>query len=323
MGAVVTTVRACLAGVIALCLLNIVACSKLRDVAQKLQPGQAFLESQIPPGLSPQYYPPEGFVWGGYRSGTLPEARYGVASPPINPRAQVLILADADYPAETYFETMHQLLNAGYGVWLLEAPGQGGSGHYLMQGNAIYIGNYHDAWTTTAGFIKDIIHPTDDKPLFVIGSGYSAIQVLALSTELKDKTIVGFVGFNPYTGEPISKGQPWHRDAITAGYWGAIAQDWEDSNPDLRLRIKSEAWQKEMKKAFTELDGLHLPLISLRSSEGHVSVFEDKSATSNDLGKASALCAHVPKCEMEAILGPQTLGNEMAGYIKGRLPEIR
>src|SRR5476651_2503184 len=118
-------------------LLSVASCSKLEQAAGAVQPGKAYLDSQIPPGLSPQYFPPEGFVWGAYRAGSLPEARYGVASPPINPKAQVLILTDADYPAEAYFQLTRQLLDAGYGVWLLEVPGQGGAGHYLLQGDRV------------------------------------------------------------------------------------------------------------------------------------------------------------------------------------------
>ncbi len=294
-------------------------CAKLKQAAG-LQGGQAFLDSQIPPGLSPQYFPPEGFVWGAYRAGNLPEARYGVASPPVNPRAQVLILADADYPAEAYFELTRQLLDAGYGVWLLEVPGQGGAGHYLLQGNAVYERSYHDGQKTAADFVRDIVHPTRDKPLFIVGTGYSAVNALALSTVLKSDAMDGFVAFDPYTGGDIAKGGEWHRDDVPATYWGGIAQTWQMSNPDLRLRMKSDSWRAQVKKAYADLNGLHLPVISLRAKNAAVLVVEPKAAPTATANAASALCAHLPQCRVEANDGPQALGVTVAGFIKAEVP---
>ncbi len=317
MGAVTALMRVGLVLAV-IALPGVSGCSKLRDAAEKMQPGKAFLDSQIPPGLSPQYFPPQGFVWGAYRAGSLPEARYGVASPPINPKAQVLILADADYPAETYFELTQQLLDAGYGVWLLEAPGQGGAGHYLMQGNTVYIASYHDAQTAAVGFIRDIIHPTIDKPLFILGTGYSAINALSLSTLLKDDGVAGFVGYSPYTGGAIDTGKAWHRDDVPAGYWAGIAQNWQSSNPDLRLRVKSEGWVRQMQKAYTDLNGLHLPIISLKNSGAQVLVISEKNSTTSAANGASSLCAHLPRCQVQAIADPQALGADLTAFIKAQ-----
>jgi len=298
--------------------LGLSACSKLKDAAKEMQPGQAFLDSRIPAGLSPQYYPPEGFVWGAFRAGALPEARYGVASPPINPKAQVLILADADYPAEVYFELMRQLLNEGYGVWILEAPGQGGSGHYLLQNQSIFAASYHDGQLATRDFIKEIIKPSADKPAFVIGTGYSAITTLSLSTMLKEDTLKGFIGYDPYLGGPIAKGEAWHRDTALPGYWGGIAQNWQMSNPDLRMRQKSDGWQRQMQKAYADLNGLHLPVTSLKSG-AQVIVLEPKTATTSGANTASALCARLPRCTLHPTNGPQTLGADVIAFIQSQI----
>ena len=307
-----------------LCLgLSFTACSKFQDATKDLQPGKAFMDSQIPPGLSPQYFPPEGFVWGAYRHKSLPEARYGVASPPINPRAQVLILADADYPAESYFELTRQLLSAGYGVWLFEPPGQGGAGHYLLQTDAVFAPNDHDAEASAVGFINDIIHPTADKPLFIIGTGYSAINALSLSTEMKADGVRGFVAYDPYTGGAIPKGTAWHSDDKPASYWGGVAQTWQASNPDLRLRIKSETWRSQMTKAYTDLNGLHLPVISLQSHGASVLVIAPKAGSTTGANGASSLCAHLPHCTLQPGDGPQALGQDLTTYIKGELPAVQ
>ncbi len=294
-------------------------CSRLKEAARDMQPGKAFLDSRIPSGLSPQYFPPLGFVWGAYRSGSLPEARYGVASPPINPKAQVLILADADYPAEVYFELTRQLLNAGYGVWLLEAPGQGGSGRYLLQSDAITTGGAHDAQIVAAGFAKDIIHPTADKPLFIIGTGYSAITALSLSGVLSDKAYSGFVGFAPYLGGPIDPGKVWHSTDVPKTYWGGLAQAWQSSNPDLRLRMKSEVWQKQTLKAYTDVSALHVPVVSLGRNSASVLIIQPKSGTTASANTAGVLCAHLPRCRMEANPGPQALGDTVTAFIRTNL----
>jgi hypothetical protein len=287
------------------------------------QPGQAFLDSQIPPGLSPQYFPPQGFVWGGYRAKGLPEARYGVASPPVNPRAQVLILADADYPAEAYFELANQLINAGYGVWLFEAPGQGGSGHYLLQNQNVYTKNYHDGQLAALSFIRDVIKPDESKPLFVVGTGYSAIDTLALSTQVKDKAYAGFVAFSPYLGGQIARGKEWHRDDVPATYWGGIAQNWQMSNPDLRLRIKSDNWRSQMQKAYTDLNALHLPVVSINGKAAPVLLIEPKDTPTATANQASALCAHIAQCKVQATSGPETLGGAVTDFIHDQLPNAR
>ncbi|MDI7774521.1 alpha/beta hydrolase [Asticcacaulis sp. EMRT-3] len=294
--------------------LGMAGCSRQKGGHDR-QPGQAFLASRIPSGLAPQYYPPEGFVWDGYRADGLPEARYGVASPPVNPHAQVLILADADYPAEVYFELARQLLAAGYGVWILEPPGQGGAGHYLLQGKAIYAPNDHDAEAVAAGLIRDLIHPSPDKPLFVVGSGYSAITALSLSTLLKDRAYAGFVAFNPYLGGGIAPGTLWHRDQPLPGYWGGIAQSWQMENPDLRLRIKSDPWRKQMAGAYAGVTSLHLPVVALRQHGAPVRLFEPKTAVTSALNAASALCAHVPRCKLATSAGEQAFGGELTAFL--------
>ena len=307
---------------LALCALGTTGCSKLKE-SVGLQGGQASLDSRIPPGLSPQYFPPDGFVWGAYRAGSLPEARYGVASPPVNPRAQVLILADPDYPAEAYFELARQLLSAGYGVWLLEAPGQGGAGRYFLQGDAVFARSYHDSQETASDFIRDIIHPSTDKPLFVVGTGYSAVNALSLSTMLKSDAMPGFVAFDPYTGAAIAKGSSWHSSDVPASYWGGIAQTWQTANPDLRLRAKSDEWRKQMKKAYAELGGMHLPVISLKGQAAAVLVIEPKAEPTSQANAASALCAHLPHCTLEPNDGPQALGASVISFIQTQLQPVK
>lgn len=297
-------------------------CDRIASASKEMQPGQAFLDSRIPPGLAPQYFPPQGFVWGGYRAKNLPEARYGVASPPVNPKAQVLILADPDYPAESYFETMRQLLDSGYGVWLFEAPGQGGAGRYLTQSDSVHTARAKDAQAAATGFINGIIKPTADKPLFIVGTGYSAVSALSLATVMKSDAVGGFVGYDPYVGGDVSKGRTWTRDDVPATHWGQIGQNWQMSNPDLRLRVKSEAWQKQIKKSYADLNGLHLPVVSLNQRAASVLVVTPKADSAGEANAAENLCARLPRCRVAANDGPQTLGREVAAFIQAELKPV-
>ncbi len=303
-------------GALALGMVLLGGCDKLQQV---VQPGKAATDSAIPPGLSPQFFPPEGFVWGAYHPANLPEVRYGVASPPANPKAQVLILADASYPAEVYFQAAQQLLDAGYGVWLLEAPGQGGSGRYLLQGENIFTPDYRDAETAARAFITDIVKPDPSKPLVVVGTGYSAVHALSLSLSLKDADILGYVAYDPYLGGPIARGSVWHANEPPGTYWGDIAQTWQSANPGLRLRVKSEAWQKQMEKAYAALDGLHMPALG-DAVHPSVLLLEPKTGLTADDNAASKLCAHVAHCAMAPGDGPQTLGTAVAGFVDRVLP---
>ena len=311
--------RGIVLGALTLGLLTFGGCDKIQ---QAVQPGKASTDSAIPPGLSPQYFPPEGFVWGAYRSPGLPEVRYGVASPPVNPKAQVLILADANYPAEVYFQMAQQLLDAGYGVWLLEAPGQGGAGRYLMQGETIFTPDYHDAQTAARAFISDIVKPDPSKPLVVVGTGYSAIHALSLSMASKDANVLGFVAYDPYLGGPIARGRVWHANEPPGTYWGDIAQTWQSANPNLRLRVKSDTWQKQMEKAYDDLNGPHLPALGA-AVHPSVLVLEPKTGLTEDANAASKLCSHVAHCVMAPGDGPQTLGTAVGAFVDQVLPKAK
>ena len=292
------------------------------QIKQAVQPGKASTDSAIPPGLSPQFFPPEGFVWGAYRPPNLPEVRYGVASPPVNPKAQVLILADPSYPAEVYFQTAQQLLDAGYGVWLLEAPGQGGSGRYLLQGEAIFAPDYHDAQAAARAFVGEIVKPDASKPLVVVGTGYSAIHALSLSMALKDAGVLGYVAYDPYLGGPIARGEVWHANQAPGTYWGDIAQTWQGANTGLRLRVKSDTWQKQMIKAYAALDGMHMPAIG-ETVHPSVLLVEPRTALTADANAASKLCAHVAHCVLAPGDGPQTLGTTVASFVDEVLPKAK
>ena len=88
-------------------------------------------ESRTPPDLAGRFFPPSGWAWGWIQVGAQPAQRYGVASTSRVPRANVMILTGYGESAETWFETVGNLTDQGYAVWVLERAGQGGSQRYV------------------------------------------------------------------------------------------------------------------------------------------------------------------------------------------------
>jgi lysophospholipase len=87
--------------------LLLAACGRVDDARAP------FLESRTPPSLAGRFYPPEGWAWGLVKPGAYPEQRYGVGSPPVVPRADVLIVPGFGESAETWFETAGDLIARG------------------------------------------------------------------------------------------------------------------------------------------------------------------------------------------------------------------
>jgi hypothetical protein len=166
------------------------------------------------------------------------------------------------------------------------------------------------------GFIRDIIHPTTEKPLFIVGTGYSALNALSLSTTAKDKTLAGFIAYAPYLGDEIQQGAEWHSTDAANGYWDGIAHAWRASNPDLRLRVKSDPWRQQMHKAYSDLNSLHLPVISLTAASAPVVVISPRDAPQSQAGTLTAQCARLTQCRVETTSGPDTLGEDIAAMIR-------
>jgi hypothetical protein len=222
----------------------------------KDNPDQAFIQSQIPPGLAPQYYPPMGFVWSGFKVNSLPEARYGVASPPVNPRAQLLILADASYPAEIYYELSQFAISQGLGVWIIEAPGQGGAGSYMMQSQKVHSPDFKNNLNVSEALIAQMIRPTKSKPLYVFGHGSGALT--ALNLHAKQGLIAATLIYEPWLGKQSLDDAVWRREVVPQDDLGKVAYRWQVANPDLRRMAKSEAWEKSALDDLSRIKGLSL-----------------------------------------------------------------
>jgi hypothetical protein len=84
------------------------------------------------------------------------------------------------------------------------------------------------------------------------------------------------------------------------------------------MRQKSDGWQRQMQKAYADLNGLHLPVTSLKSG-AQVLVLETKTATTGQANTASALCARLPRCKLQPSDGQQTLGTDATAFIQSQI----
>lgn len=297
-------------------LLPIAACDRLSSMGRQ-EGGKAFIDSKIPSDLPPRYFPPSGFVFSGFKTRGLPEARYGVAAPPINPKAQVLILVEAEYPAEAYFGIMRDLLDGGYSVWLLEMPGQGGAGHFKRQAEAIDIESPKISQSVIEDFVTKVINPDAQKPLIILGSGVSATQALNLSRTSLGPKIKAIYAYDPYLGSGLKRGALWKRDQTTSGHLGGVAQAWQVYNPDLRLRAKTDRWIQAQDQTYKALSQPSVrQIIPLSKDPVKLWVLSPEVTTSDRQKALNRLCKQLRNCEARSVENMGELGAEIVATTK-------
>ena len=220
-----------------------------------------FAESRTPPSLGAPYLPPEGWAWGYLGLNGGPVRRYGVSSPPVAPRAQVVILPDYGETAEGWFETVSDLNARGFNVWVLEQAGQGGSERYASPrdlGHAPDLGPEAEA---VRALVHTVIRPAPGVPVLLIAGG-SAAPIALKAAEGRGFGLTGLVLSDPrpLTDHPPSSiigirlpqaraagPSAWRRpDLGRLSSRRAAAARWSIANPDLRMGGFSwgyyEAW---------------------------------------------------------------------------------
>lgn len=205
---------------------------------------EPFAESRMPPGLAERFAPPEGWAWGFLQVGEAPVQRYGVAAPPGAPRGEILILPDPGDSAETWFETVRDLGRRGHTVWVLEAPGQGGSGRYGLSGPPRGAAG-EDALRGLRAMLDAVVRP-QGRPIVVLADRRAAgVALAALETRPMsglilsspvDATEAGLAGRLGIGGESWSRRTPDDvADKLTHDVFrGGVRNAWKLANPDLR-----------------------------------------------------------------------------------------
>lgn len=232
-----------------------------------------FADSRTPPSLGSRFYPPQGWAWGYVRSGEGKVQRYGVATPPVAPRATLLILTGYGESAEKWFETVTDLNAQGFSVWVLERQGQGGSERETPWRDVGHVDSLDPDIAIVRALARGVIRPAGDTPFVIIGHSEGGLVALraaeqglgmdglvlsspAFGLSALPRSRADFTRFTPamrtlrlgWIRTPDQGG--WKRegpDGFQSGLThdaerGKVQAAWMLANPDLRMGGRSLGW---------------------------------------------------------------------------------
>lgn len=234
-----------------------------------------FADSRTPGSLAARFYPPEGWAWGLVQIGQAPAQRYGVGSPPVTPAAQVLILPGYGETAESWFETVRALNDAGYATWILERQGQGGSGRSGWSRDVGDARSFEPDITAVRAVLTMMAQSGVDAPVVVLaqGDGAPVARLALMRGGRADGLILSAptLRLDGATAGAASQGRilrrlglgslrvlgksGWQRGRLALPAAGldptrAAAQAaWQTSNPDLRMGGPSYGWDAALADA--------------------------------------------------------------------------
>ncbi|KQV57233.1 lysophospholipase [Caulobacter sp. Root343] len=304
--------------VVALAIVPILTVAACGDGASRAP----FAETRTPPSLSARFYAPQGWAWGFVRSGEGLIQRYGVASPPVTPRATILILTGYGESAEAWFETISELNARGFTVWVLERQGQGGSERATPWRDLGHADRFDPDVSAVRALTKGVIRPRIDIPFVVLGHSegglvalLAAEQGLAMDGLILSSPAFGlsnlprprsdFARFTPAMralrlGWIRTPDQPgWRRDgpdgvqsgATHDAQRGKVQAAWMLANPDLRMGGRSLGWFAAFfdasETAARDIRRANVPALMLDAGK-------DKAVTATPKGR---LCAAMADCQ--------------------------
>lgn len=269
-----------------------------------------FTDSRLPPNLEQRFYPPETWAWGLIQIGDSPAIRYGVAAPTVRPKGDVLIACGYGESAEAWFETANRLVGQGYAVWIIDAPGQGGSGRAVRPRD---LG--HDPHPTVHAAALAAMTAVIARPVVLLAQSTAAPPaLLAVARGTPVRMVILSAPVFDSADPPISAGpasgaagamaqgrlgwlravgqQPWRRaEPLPRGRPGVIAA-WQAANPDLRMGGVSFGWIDAFDRqvaALTpqRLSRITVPVLMVQGAKG---------------GRGTAsLCKAVVTCAIQSI----------------------
>jgi lysophospholipase len=273
-----------------------------------------FTDSRIPPGLEQRFLPPRGWAWGLIQVGDAPVIRYGVAAPAARPRGDVLIVAGYGESAEDWFETANDLVGRGYGVWIMDPPGQGGSGRAARPRDLGHAPEFASEVAGLAAMTAVIGRPA----VLVAQSTAAASALTALSRGLPVKAAVLSAPVLDAAQPPISSGpaaagaagftrahlgwmraagqKPWTATSpLPRGRAGVIAA-WQAANPDLRMGGVSYGYIDAFTRQGAALTARRLRRIA-------IPVLVLRGDRTGGLRRITAACGAIPACVLQAVPG--------------------
>jgi len=235
-----------------------------------------------------------------------------VAAPATAPRGDVLIACGYGENAEAWFETANALIAQGYAVWIMDAPGQGGSGRATRPHD---LGHEVDSpvFTSALNAMTAVI----GRPALLIAQSTSAPAALAaLSRGMPVRATVLSAPVFDVDEAPIRAGSaataagwmtrgrlgwlravgqsPWERtDPLPRGRPGVIPR-WQAANPDLRMGGASYGWIDSFARQIAGLTPQRLSVVRTRVV---------MLRAPGGLPRAAAICAAIKGCSLREIAG--------------------
>jgi lysophospholipase len=280
---------------------------------------EPFVDSQVPPGLAGRFYPPEGWAWGLVQAGDLPPQRYGVGSPPVVPRADVLVIPGTGESAEVWYETARDLVSRGATVWILDRAGQAGSGRFGGRRDIAHVPSFEAEAAGLRAMRETVILRRPERRFVILASADGAVPVLRTlqgapmpvdhvvlsspqlsrgETPTASARLAVGVGLGRL---PAPGAVPWRRggpDGVALGLThdrrrGGVADLWRLANPDLRISGQSLGWRAAYgaasRLAWEEATKVSAPVMMLLPG--------------GDTAEAERLCRRLPRCEARKIAG--------------------
>lgn len=287
-----------------------------------------FADTRTPPALGVRFYPPQGWAWGFLRVGEGLTQRYGVAAPPAAPKATILILTGYGESAETWFETIDDLVGQGFTVWALERQGQGGSERATPWRDLGHADSFDPDIGAVRAMVQGVIRPKGDIPLIVLGHSEGGLIALraaetglpmdglilsspALGLTALPRSRADFARFTPAMralrlGWIRTPDQPrWRRDGPDGfqlglthdAERGSVRDAWMLANPDLRMGGRSLGWFAAFfdasEAAARDARKVGVPVLMLDAGR-------DRAVTE---APQTRLCIALPACQETRIAG--------------------
>ena len=281
-----------------------------------------FVESRIPPALSPRFWAPEGWAWGLLKVGDAPAQRYGVSSTLVTPQAQILILTGYGESAEAWFETAHDLNRRGYSVWVLERAGQGGSERYALPRDLGHAPQFDDDIRAVKTLSRMMAAGAPNAPIILLGHAVGGL--IAVAAVEQGAPVEGLILSAPaFAGQdlidrskatlvraglgrlPATWNSGWTRggpDGVAGGLtsdpWrGKTQLAWQTANPDLRMGGPSLGWltsfRATSKTVQPDLTSIGTPTLLLAGGA-------DRTA---DATAQARVCAAMARCRLYRLAG--------------------
>lgn len=140
---------------------------------------------------------------------------------PISPRGTIVFLNGRTDFIEKYFETFHDLGDAGWAVAAIDWRGQGLSGRELPNHDMGHVANFHLYVADTRQFIAEIVEPNLPRPLVLLGYSMGGLAAALYAVETGAPSIAAAILVAPLLRARTDGAPNWL--ARLSAHWMTLA----------------------------------------------------------------------------------------------------